>query len=142
MKRALVFILIAAACGCGLSQGLQRKKLEYTYKFKNQASLLNEFSYEIPNYSRLELYKDRVNKMQNDMNGINTIEGWERSKFIKEEFVNLLKANRSITDSLLNVFKKEDTLKLGNNPSITKMQENAGRYLEFIDKEISAVEKE
>lgn len=142
MKKAFIFFVLAAVCGCGLSQGLQRTKLEFTYKIKNQASLLNEFSYEIPNYSRLELYKDRVNKMQNDMNGINTIQEWERSKTIKDEFVNLLKINRAITDSLLSSYSKEDSVKLSDNPSVRTMQENTGRYLEFIDKEISAVEKE
>ena len=108
----------------------------------SRASLVNEFTYEIQNYSLLELYHDRLNKLNGEISGMGNVEGWERSVKIKEDLIGLIRNNLKVADSLLVTHKAADSLKIKEDKAVQDMKLKAEDYLIMLDKEINAIEKE
>ena len=138
----LLLLSVSLINGCdGISHGQQRRKFEFLYKTNNFAAVFTEYTNDIVNFSDLQLYETRMNRLYSDVNKFETVKGWTKSDAIKENFLNSIDKNlnaaRSIQmkQSLYREFIKDEH-------EVIVMRETAEDFLNNVENEITVVGKE
>lgn len=93
---AIAFIMISALTitGCNeLSQGIQRQKFEFLYRINTEATLLKDYTNGINKTEDLDFFERRLYKFNSELLKINTIDGYEESKQIKQNLITLVEDN-------------------------------------------------
>lgn len=141
----LSFLLIAAfslLISCDeISHGQQRRKFEFLYKTNNFATIFREYTNDIVNFKDLQLYETRMNKLYEDVNKFETVEGWRKSDAMKEDFLNAIDKNLNATRSMQ---KKQALYRefVKDEYDVIMMRETADEFLKTVDSEIIVVGKE
>ncbi|MBL7128811.1 MAG: hypothetical protein ISS16_07475 [Ignavibacteria bacterium] len=144
MKRIIIFIvLFLFSFSCNeLSTGQKRRKLEFLYKLNNEASVLRDYTYRIFSYEDLDFYKGRLESSEKSANNIEPVANWEKSNELKSLFLEKIKENAEITESLLS--DKENLLEkdIAAEKRVIGMKMIMDSFVDYIYKEISVVDKE
>lgn len=83
------FILSAVNCN-KISQGDQRRKFEFLYRLSNYAALTKELSVSLYYYKDITVYQEKFINIRNDIEKMTTIQNWDVSLVLKNEFIELL----------------------------------------------------
>lgn len=140
LRIAVISALIFASCG-EISTGLQRRKFEYLYKLTTYGTIFREYTTDVIYFNDLELYIRRMDKLFEDVNRFETVSGWGRSAFLKEEFLNGISANKNAAVLMLQrqaVF--EDQIK--NEIEVIRMREVTEGFMKLVEDEIAVVGRE
>ncbi|MFC2093695.1 hypothetical protein ACFLSV_07330 [Bacteroidota bacterium] len=144
MKKIIIFIvLFLFFFSCNeLSTGQKRRKLEFLYKLNNEASILRDYTYRIFSYKDLDFYKGRLESSEKSVNNIDPVANWEKSNELKSLFLEKIKENAEITESLLN--DKENLLEkdIAGEKRVIGMKLIMDNFVDYVYKEISVVDKE
>lgn len=136
----LLFIFLLNGCN-QLSEGLQRKKFEFLYKLNNYASLINEYTNSITYYSDIDFYEGRMKKHYEDVNRMETVEGWGHSRVLKENLLTTIDLNLKTLETF-----KQKMLPLSQDIrkeyDIIVVKERSTHYLDALEDEIAKVGKE
>ncbi len=139
------FIILFAAfhlSGCSeISQGVQRQKFEYLYKMNNYSSLFREYTGGITYPGDLELYKNRMRKMYEDINSMKVVSGYEASSKLKVSFLSAIDENMKAADKLKQG-EYTDTENIRNDYVIMEMNDRTDNFIKDLNDEISRVGKE
>lgn len=132
--------LLVMSCN-EMSQGLQRKKFEFLYKLNNYAALFNGYTTDLHYFEDCSYYKDRANRLYEDINKMSTIEGYGTSRVLKEEFMITIELNIQSTDSLMKrSFQPKDNI--SKEYDVIIMNERVDNFITALNDEISKVGKE
>lgn len=83
--------LILSAVNCNkISQGDQRRKFEFLYRLSNYAALTKELSVSLYYYKDITVYQEKFINIRNDIEKMTTIQNWDVSLVLKNEFIELL----------------------------------------------------
>lgn len=87
--------------GCNeLSQGIQRQKFEFLYRINTEATLLKDYTNGINKTEDLDSFERRLYKFNSELLKINTIDGYEESKQIKQNLITLVEDNITSVNTL------------------------------------------
>lgn len=138
----LLLFSISIHYGCDeISHGQQRRKFEFLYKANNFATVFREYTSDIVNFSDLQLYETRMNRLYEDVNKFETVKGWTKSDAIKEDFLNSIDKNLNAVRSM----KMKQSLYrefIKDEHEIIVMRETAEEFLNSVENEITVVGKE
>ncbi len=124
-----------------ISHGQQRRKFEFLYKMNNFGTIFREYTNDVVKFSDLQLYETRMNKLYADVNNFETVEGWGKSKILKEESLNAIDMNLSKCRAML---QKQAMYRefIKDEYDIILMRETANEFNRKIEDEIIIVGKE
>ena len=138
----LSLLSVSIICGCDeISHGQQRRKFEFLYKTNNFAAVFREYTSDIVNFSDLQLYETRMNRLYSDVNKFETVKGWTKSDAIKEEFLNSIDKNLNAVRSM----KMKQSLYrefIKDEHEVIAMRETAEDFLDNVENEITVVGRE
>lgn len=139
---SIIIILFSFFLSCNqISEGMQRKKFEFLYKMNNYAAMYREFTNSIIYFSDLKQFSIRMDKFYQDINKIETIDGWGTSRVIKEKFLTLIDEN---TESAHQLSQKKflPTENIRKEYDVIIMNERVENFIQELNDEISKVGKE
>ncbi|MBX7043395.1 MAG: hypothetical protein K1X85_10890 [Ignavibacteria bacterium] len=136
----LITLFCISACQ-DISHGLQRRKFEYLYKLNNFGTIFREYTGDVVYYRDLELYRTRLGKLYADVNGFETVPGYEKSFALKESFLDAIETN---TTAVTNMLMKQGVYgaNIRNEIEVIRMREISSEFLKEVDDEIVKVGKE
>jgi len=144
MKKITIFIiLLLFFFSCNeLSTGHKRRKLEFLYKLNNEASILRDYTYRIFSYKDLDFYKGRLESSEKSVNNIEPVANWEKSNELKSLFLEKIKENTEITESLIKDKEKFLEKDIVGEKRVIGMKMIMNNFVDYVYKEISVVDKE
>ena len=144
MKKITIFIiLLLLFFSCNeLSNGQKRRKLEFLYKLNNEASILRDYTYRIFSYKDLDFYKGRLESSEKSVNNIEPVANWEKSNELKSLFLEKIKENTEITESLIKDKEKFLEKDIVGEKRVIGMKMIMNNFVDYVYKEISVVDKE
>lgn len=138
----MLLLSVSILNGCDeISHGQQRRKFEFLYKTNNFAAVFREYTSDIVNFSDLQLYETRMNRLYSDVNKFETVKGWTKSDAIKEEFLNSIDKNLNAVRSM----KMKQSLYrefIKDEHEVIAMRETAEDFLDNVENEITVVGRE
>lgn len=142
VKLILLFFLLNSFTACNqLSGGMQRKKFEFLYKLSNYTALTREYTSSINYYNDLDFYENRMKKIYEDVNNMQTVNGWGTSRVLKEKFLSVIDANlQSANTFRMRMMPSGENIK--KEFDIILMNERIDKFNEELDTEISKAGKE
>ncbi len=141
-KIIYVIFLLALLSGCGeISHGTQRKKFEFLYKMNNYAALMRGFTNDVNYYKDLSFFEARMKQYYEDVNKMETIDGYGTSRLLKENFLETIDANMKNAEAVRNKNFPDD-YNVRKEYEIIVMNERIDNLTEELNDEISKVGKE
>lgn len=124
-----------------ISTGLQRKKFEYLYKLNTYASLYREYTHGVTYFGDLEFYEGRIKKLYNDVNNMETLNGWGTSRILKETLMKTVEENLENIE-ILKKRKFPMSENIRKEYDVIIMNERADNFMNELQNEISKAGRE
>ena len=141
-KIVCVIFLLSVLSGCGeISQGMQRRKFEFLYKMNNYAALIRGFTNDVNSYKDLIFFESRMKQYYEDVNRMETIDGYGTSRILKEKFLETMDSNIRTAETVRNKNFSPD-YNIRKEYEIIIMNERIDKLTEELNDEISKVGKE
>lgn len=125
-----------------LSTGEKRRKLEFLYKLNNEASVLRDYTYRIFSYDDLNFYKGRLESSEESVKNIAPVANWEKSNELKSLFLEKIKENKSITESMIKDKDKLFEKDIAGEKRVIGMKLIMDNFVDYLYRETSIVDKE
>ena len=134
------FVLLMPGCN-KISQGDQRKKFEFLYKMNNYSSLFREYTGGINYSADMDFYTGRMKKLYEDINLMETINGYGASRILKEKFLSAIDENVNTANLIKqkNLPAKEN---IRQDYNVIIMNERVDDFIKDLNDEITVVGKE
>ncbi|MEO8665349.1 MAG: hypothetical protein ABI462_07620 [Ignavibacteria bacterium] len=137
-----IIFLLSVLAGCGkISVGMQRRKFEFLYKMNNYAALLRGFTNDLVYYKDLDFYEARMKQYYEDVNRMETIDGYGTSRVIKEKFLETIDTNVNTAETVRNKNFSPD-YDIRKEYEVIVMNERIDNLAQVLNDEISKVDKE
>lgn len=138
---SLLFLAVVVHSCNQISEGLQRRKFEFLYKLNNYAALYREYTVGVIRFNDLDLFDRRGKDLYDDVNKFQTVDGWGRSRVLKENFLSMIDSNLQTSERLRRK-GLNDTEDIRKQYDVIIMNERTEKFLDEIYSEISLVGKE